>query len=87
MPGRNLDRVQALGDNADMEPSAIITVVYALAAVFALVASFEWLRFVSRRSAQSKAGKPADLRGISEAATATALALSCAGAAFLFSLL
>ena len=76
-----------MGDKTDMQPSAIITVVYALAAVFALVAAFEWLRFVSRRSAQAKAGKPADLRGISEAATATALAMSCAGAAYLFSLL
>lgn len=70
-----------------MEPQAIITLGYAFAAVFALASSFAWLRFVNRRRVQSSAGKTPDLRGLSDAATGTALALFCAGAAFLFSLI
>lgn len=70
-----------------MNPQAIVTLGYSFAAAFALAGSFAWLRFVNRRTAQSSAGKLPDLRGISEAATATALALFCAGASFLYSLL
>ena len=70
-----------------MDPRAIITIAYAFAAIFALVGSFSWLRFVNRRTAEASRGEAATLRGLSEAATATALAMFCAGAGFLFSLL
>lgn len=72
-------------DDVGASPHAIVTLVYAFAALFALAGAFAWLRLVNRRSAQSSAGKTPD--GLSNAATATALAMFCAGAAFLFSLL
>lgn len=74
-------------DDATVTPEAIITVAYALAAIFAVTGAFAWMRFVNRRSAQSSAGKAPDMHGLSNAATTTALAMFCAGAAFLFSLL
>lgn len=74
-------------DDVGISPHAIVTLVYAFAALFALAGAFAWLRLVNRRSAQSSAGKTPDLDGLSNAATATALSMFCAGAAFLFSLL
>lgn len=74
-------------ESTAVTPQAIITVAYGLAALFAVAGSFAWLRFVNRRSTQSSAGKTPDLHGLSNAATTTALAMFCAGAAFLFSLL
>jgi hypothetical protein len=74
-------------DGAAVTPHAIVTLAYAFAALFALAGAFAWLRLVNRRSAQSSAGKTPDLDGLSNAATATALSMFCAGAAFLFSLL
>lgn len=87
-----LDGAPCIGDNLIMDdvavtPQTIVTLAYAFAAIFALAASFAWLRFATRQRAQSSAGKTPDLRGLSDAATGTALALFCAGAAFLLSLL
>lgn len=70
-----------------MTPQAIVMLAYALASLFAIIGAFAWLRLVNRRSVQSNAGKAPDLDGLSNAATATALAMFCAGAGFLFSLL
>lgn len=74
-------------DNAAVSPQSILTLAYALAALFAVAGSIAWLRLVNRRSAQSNAGQTPDLHGLSNAATTTALAMFCAGAAFLYSLL
>jgi len=74
-------------DEVSATPQAIVTLAYALAALFAVAGAFAWLRLVNRRSAQSSAGKTPDLDGLSNAATATALSMFCAGTAFLFSLL
>lgn len=74
-------------DKPRMDPKAIVTLGYAFAAIFALVSSFAWLRLVNRRRVQSSAGSSPDLRGLSDAATATALAMFCAGASYLYSLI
>lgn len=74
-------------DDMSVTPQAIVTLAYFFAALFAIAGAFGWMRLVNRRSAQSSAGKSPDLHGLSNAATATALAMFCAGAAFLFSLL
>ena len=74
-------------DDVAVTPQTIVTLAYAFAAIFAVVGGFAWIRLVNRRSAQSSAGKTPDMNGLSNAATATALAMICAGAAFLFSLL
>ena len=72
-------------ESVAVTPQAIVTVGYALAALFSLAGSFAWLRFVNRRNTQSSAGKTPDLHGLSNAATTTALAMFCAGASFIFS--
>lgn len=74
-------------DDVGVTPQAIVTLAYALAALFAVGGAFSWLRLLSRRRKQSSSGKVPDLRGLDEAATMTALAMFCAGASFLFSLL
>ncbi|MDK2756418.1 MAG: hypothetical protein KYX66_06750 [Blastomonas fulva] len=74
-------------DHLSATPQAILTLAYAFAALFAITGAVAWLRLVNRRSAQSNAGGAPDLRGFSNAATSTALAMLCAGVAFLFSLL
>tara|TARA_R110000850_G_scaffold213145_1_gene339163 strand:+ start:154 stop:384 length:231 start_codon:yes stop_codon:yes gene_type:complete len=72
-------------DDTFVTPQAVVTLAYFLAALFSVAGSFAWLRFVHRRTTQSSAGNTPDLRGLSNAATTTALAMLCAGAAFIFS--
>ena len=74
-------------DDVAVTPQALVTLAYGFAAVFAVAGGFAWIRFVNRRSAQASAGRTPDMDGLSNAATTTALAMICAGAAFLFSLL
>lgn len=74
-------------DGGYISSQAIVTLAYSLAALFSVGGAFSWMRFLSRRHEQSSAGKAPDLRGLDEAATATAVAMFCAGAAFLYSLL
>lgn len=74
-------------DDLTATPQTIVTLGFAFASIFALTGAFAWLRLVNRRSAQFSAGKTPDLDGLSNAATATALSMFCAGATFLYSLL
>ena len=74
-------------DSAAVTPQAIVTVGYTFAALFALSASVMWFRLVDARQKRAHEGGPITLRWLTEAATATGLALGLAAITFLFSLL
>lgn len=74
-----------MDDGGAITPQAIATVAYSLAALIAILGGFAWFRFLSRRSAQSSAGKTPDMHGLSDAARATGLSMILAGSAYIFS--
>jgi len=67
-------------------PESVVTAIYAFAALFALAACWLLFRFNMRRDRRRNEGKPSDLEGLSEALTATALALGLSGFGFLLSI-
>jgi len=74
-------------DYGYISPDNVVTAIYAFAALFALAACYLLFRVNMDRERRRNAGRPSDWRGLSEALTATALALGLAGAGFLISLL
>ena len=72
-------------DDGYIDASTVPLALYAFAAFFAVSASWLLFRFVIRHNDRASKGLNADLLGLSEALTATALALGLAGVAFLIS--
>jgi hypothetical protein len=73
-------------DDSFIGPENVVTAIYALAALSALAACWLLFRFNIRRERRRNDGGQADLLGLSEALTATALALGLAGFGFLLSI-
>lgn len=70
-----------------MTGAQAITALYLFASIAALVASFNWFRFVKVHAAQAGKGYAPTLRHLSEAATTTACALFLAAIGFLASIM
>jgi len=73
-------------NDVSSNPYTLVLALYAFAAIFAISACWLLFRFNIRREQRRKDGSTADLLGLEEALTATALALGCAGVGFLISL-
>lgn len=72
-------------DDVPTDPQALVTVAYTLAALFALGASVMWLRLANVRIKREREGGPITVRWLTEAATATGLAMGLTAVAFLLS--
>lgn len=72
-------------DETFVTPQALVTLAYFLAALIGLSAGLMWMRFANVR--RSATGGAQSFRWLTEAATATGLAMFLASAGFLFSLI
>jgi hypothetical protein len=70
-------------DDTPSNPYTLVTLLYALAALFAIVGGAAWFQFELRRSRRAKAGLPFHASDMSSAITLTALAMILAGSGFL----
>lgn len=68
------------------DPWTLVRLLYFFAAIFALGAGVFWFRFVTVQTERQAEGGPISIRWLREAGTGTALALFCAGGAYLISL-
>jgi len=73
-------------DDIPTNPQALVTVAYTFAALFALGASAMWMRLGNVRTKREREGGPITVRWLTEAATATGLAMGLTALAFLLSL-
>jgi hypothetical protein len=72
-------------EEAIFTPQGLVMLAYSLAALIGLSAGLLWMRFANVR--RSATGGAQSFRWLTEAATATGLAMFIASAGFLFSLL
>lgn len=73
-------------DDVPTNPHTLVTAAYFFASIFALGASYFWTRFVAVRQQREREGGPVTTRWLTEAGSATALALFSAAVGFLISL-